>query len=430
MTNIEKMYTLFRECGYRYCTDTRKIVAGSLFFALKGDNFNGNNFAVQAIESGAAFAVVDEIITEHPQLIKVQDVLASLQHLAQYHRRQCKARILGIGGSNGKTTTKELVSAVLATQYKVQYTRGNLNNHIGVPFTLLELNAECDIAVVELGANHAGDIDELCRIAEPDLGIITNIGKEHLEGFGSIEGVAKAESELFDYLLKNNGFAFVNADDVWLNNMSKRLERKHRYSISDTTADTFVNTPVLVPFIEFTYKSTVIKSHLMGAHNLQNIAAAIAIGEHFGISEANIAKGISSYIPVNNRSQIIETAKGNTVLLDAYNANPSSVESIVETFAGMQGKPGLMLIGDMFELGDHAAAEHKAIAALCAGHTHLQTVLVGKEFASTGLSANNIHLFEHKQDAMDYINGLNTVNTNILIKGSRGMKMEDFLTCF
>ncbi|MES2617188.1 MAG: UDP-N-acetylmuramoyl-tripeptide--D-alanyl-D-alanine ligase [Bacteroidota bacterium] len=430
MTNIEKLYTLFTECEYRYCTDTRKIIPGSLFFALKGENFNGNTFAASAIAAGASFAIVDEDMGDNPQFIKVTSVLATLQHLAQYHKSQCKAKVLGIGGSNGKTTTKELVSAVLSTQYTIQFTKGNLNNHIGVPFTLLDLKQDCEIAVVELGANHIGDIEELCQIAHPDMGIITNIGKEHLEGFGSIEGVAKAESELFDFLLKNNGLAFVNLDDQWLGNMSKRLSNKKTYSIEHTIADTLVTADTLVPYISFSYKGITVNTHLMGAHNLQNIAAAVAIAEHFNITPANIAKGLASYVPVNNRSQIIETAKGNTILLDAYNANPSSVESIVKTFSTMNNKPQLMVIGDMFELGEHAHAEHLAIAEMCSGLNSVKSVLVGSAFHETGFSDPNVQIFEHKKEAIEYVNQHAFNGYNVLIKGSRGMKMEDFTELF
>ncbi len=430
MRSIEEIYKYYIDCGQKIGTDTRKVVEGSIFFALKGPNFNGNLFAIQALQAGAGYAVVDEITTKDDRLLVVEDVLKTLQLLANHHRKQCKAKVLGIAGSNGKTTTKELISAVLSTSYEIQYTKGNLNNHIGVPLTLLELKSSTEIAVVELGANHIGDVEELCAIAEPDCGIITNIGKEHLEGFGSIEGVAKAESELYDFLLKNNGYSFVNKDDVWLSNMSKRLVNKSTYSIYDKACEVYLNATHLIPHIEFEYEEVPMKSHLMGEHNLQNIAATICIAKYFDINETNMALGIEHYQPQNNRSQIIETNKRNTILLDAYNANPSSVESALKTFSKMDDKPQLVLIGDMFELGKHSASEHLSIAQLCIGFTNIESILVGTEFYSTNLNADHLHLFEHKNDAIEFVKHKSFSGYNILIKGSRGMKMEDFKDLF
>ncbi len=428
MIQIEELYDLFIASGQNICTDTRKISKGCIFFGLKGPNFNGNAFAEHAIAVGASYAITDEATVIHSNIIMVTDVLKTLQNLANYHRKQLKTKILGIGGSNGKTTTKELVSALLATQYKIECTKGNLNNHIGVPLTLLAIKADCEIAVIELGANHIGDIEELCAIAEPDLGIITNIGKEHLEGFGSIEGVAQAESELYDFLIKNNGFAFVNSDDKWLENMGKRLSNKSTYSIHSKAADTFVMSRQLVPNIHFQYNAIPMESPLMGEHNLQNIAATIAIGKHFNISNDNISKGIAGYEPKNNRSQLLITEKGNTILLDAYNANPSSVESTIQTFVNMNNQSQLILIGDMFELGTYAAQEHSSIAKLCAGYHNIETILVGADFYNT--QQEGVTLFENKMDAMEYVKQKNYCYYNVLIKGSRGMKMEDFKDLF
>jgi UDP-N-acetylmuramoyl-tripeptide--D-alanyl-D-alanine ligase len=321
-----------------------------------------------------------------------------------------------------------LVSAVLSTQYKIEFTKGNLNNHIGVPLTLLAIKSDCEIAVIELGANHIGDIAELCQIAEPDLGIITNIGKEHLEGFGSIEGVAQAESELYDFLVKNHGHAFVNADDLWLNNMSKRIENKTTYSIHSRDVNYAIKGLHVIPTIAFEYAENKMVSPLMGEHNLQNIAAAIAIGSYFKIETANLAKGIAAYAPTNNRSQIIHTEQGNTILLDAYNANPSSVESAIHTFEKMNDQKQLILIGDMFELGNHAAQEHLSIAQLCASFSDIETILVGHDFYTTQIAG--IQLFENKAAAMDYVKQKAYSHYNVLIKGSRGMKMEDFKDLF
>ncbi len=427
MNSIENIYQLFLECKNNICTDTRKITANSLFFALKGENFNGNLFAEKALELGAKYAIVDEKHTDNAQLILVDNVLQALQQLATLHRKNCKAIILGIGGSNGKTTTKELISAVLQTEKNIHYTQGNLNNHIGVPLTLLQLKAEHEIAIVELGANHIGDIAELCHIAQPDMGLITNIGKEHLEGFGSIEGVAQAESELYDFLIKNNGLTFVNTDDIWLNNMGKRIANKLEYSINIIDNKAPITNVKLVPSISFEYESQGIESPLMGAHNLQNIAAALAVAYYFKISIQNIQHAIGQYAPTNNRSQILQTDKGNTILLDAYNANPSSVQEAVKTFSLMPQTPKIAILGDMFELGSYAEQEHLDIINLCLTTDSLfRCVLVGNEFAKHKVNSPKIAQFKNKADALHFIQDSNITHSAILIKGSRGMRMEEF----
>jgi UDP-N-acetylmuramoyl-tripeptide--D-alanyl-D-alanine ligase len=425
MAKVEDIYLLYEKSGQTVCTDTRKIAAGSLFFALKGGNFNGNLFAKKALENGAKYAVVDERHFDDERIILVEDALKCLQDLATLHRRKSHAKVLGIGGSNGKTTTKELLVSVLSTSLNTHYTHGNLNNHIGVPLTLLQLRPEHEVAVVELGANREGDIEELCLIAEPGLGIITNIGKEHLEGFGGMEGVARAESELFDYLHRHNGHAFVNMDDKWLGNMGRRLTNKTGYSI-DLDGMSNLHT---VPSISFEYKGETVNSVLMGEHNFQNMAATIAIAEYFGIKPAGIRKGLESYVPANNRSQVIHTAKGNTVLLDAYNANPSSVEVAMKTFGKMDG-PKIVLLGDMFELGSYEHEEHENIAALCAGAGYKACYLVGNAFNKTESAGPHLHKFAAKDQAMEAIRIMKYENVMVLIKGSRGMKMEDFLDEF
>jgi len=427
MNTIENIYKLFLQCQGKVSTDTRKITHHSLFFALKGENFNGNLFASMALEMGAKYAIVDEKIYENEQLILVDNVLETLQKLSTYHRKKCKAIIIGIGGSNGKTTTKELISAVLQTEKNIHFTPGNLNNHIGVPLTLLQLKPEHEIAIIELGANHIGDIAELCTIAQPDIGLITNIGKEHLEGFGSIEGVAKAESELFDYLLKNNGVAFVNNDDIWLANMAKRLKNKIPYSINAINLDTIIKHIQIVPTIIFETQNTTFQSPLMGTHNLQNIAATIAVAQYFNVSILNTQKAIGLYAPTNNRSQIIKTEKGNTILLDAYNANPSSVQEALNTFNLMPQNPKYVILGDMFELGSYAQQEHQLIFEQCQKSESIyQCILVGDEFSLCDSNSTNIFQFKNKIDAMEYIKNAEIENSAILIKGSRGMKMEDF----
>jgi UDP-N-acetylmuramoyl-tripeptide--D-alanyl-D-alanine ligase len=424
--HLDDLYQLFIKANQLVSTDTRQIKPDSLFFALKGPNFNGNLFVEEALEKGAMYSISDEYKGDNSKVILVDDVLKTLQDLANYHRKQIGIKVIGIGGSNGKTTTKELLHACMSKAFNVFSTVGNLNNHIGVPLTLLQLTSKHQFAIVELGANKGGDIEELCLIAEPDFGVITNIGKEHLEGFGDIEGVAKAESELYDYLLKNNGHSFVNEDDMWLMNMSKRLKNKTGYSIhSNQFSDV-----QLVPQISFNYNELSFQSPLFGAHNLQNIVVAITISGYFGVKIELIKEAIAEYHPQNNRSQIIQTDKGNTLLMDAYNANPSSVESALKTFSSMGDKPQFAVLGDMFELGSHEADEHQAILNLCASMTELNAILVGNAFNRCNNTNSNIKTFSNKEDAMQYFAKMDVRNSNVLLKGSRSMKMEDFKTMF
>jgi UDP-N-acetylmuramoyl-tripeptide--D-alanyl-D-alanine ligase len=425
-TNIQQVYACYEKAGFTVSTDTRKIAPGSLFFALKGDNFNGNLFAEKALELGALYAIVDEKTTENDRLLLVDDALKCLQELAMTHRRKLGINILGIGGSNGKTTTKELVVSVLSTKYRVHATQGNLNNHIGVPLTLLQLRPEHEIAVVELGANKGGDIDELCRIAEPDLGIITNIGKEHLEGFGGMEGVSKAEGELFVYLRQHQGYAFVNMDDVWIRPMGESLEHKKNYGSGYSEISSSVTEPGIIA----EYRGVRIESVLMGQHNLQNIMAAVCIAEYFDVPAADIKKGIESYHPKNNRSQLLKTDHGNVVLLDAYNANPSSVEMALNSLERMEGER-IALLGDMFELGAYEASEHQSVAEMAVRMNIHHVLLVGQAFSQVNIKENETtKKFISKEDAMDFIRNSAFKNCTILIKGSRGMKMEDFLGAF
>lgn len=406
-------------------TDTRKIGEGDLFVALKGDNFNGNLFAIQALEKGAAYAIVDEGDFEQTNIVKVENALKCLQDLAQLHRQTLKPRVLGIGGSNGKTSTKELIVSVLSTEYKVHYTHGNLNNQIGLPLTLLQLRPEHQIAVIEMGANKAGDIVELCEIAEPELALITNIGKEHLMGFGDIEGVAKAESELFDYVNQNEGLAFVNADDVWLRAMGDKLNNKVQYGAGFSELSNLI----VIPDIQFNYHDLHIHSPLMGVHNVQNIQACMAVAEFFHLSHAHIKSGIESYTPQNNRSQWVLGQNNNKILLDAYNANPSSVEMALKTFDQMPGEK-VVLLGDMFELGEHEASEHELIADMCVHMNFNLVLLIGEAFFHTKITSNALHKFQSKTEARAFLSAHNRENLSVLIKGSRGMKMEDLLDLF
>lgn len=419
---IESLHQNFLELDQRISTDTRNIIKDSIFWALKGSNFNGNLFAKEALEKGAKLAVVDEIFEADDRLILVDDVLKCLQNLSTYHRKFLKIPIIGIGGSNGKTSTKELLFSVFSKHTNCFCTQGNFNNHIGVPLTLLSLKKEHQLAIIELGANKIGDIEELCQISLPNFGVITNIGKEHLEGFGDIEGVAQAECELFDFLIKNNGHCFVNENDFWLQNMGKRIQNKTTFSIQNSGFEHVV----LVPNISFEYKNLKFKSHLPGEHNLQNILATISIAEYFKIDLPIILEGISEYIPKNNRSQMIKTNK-NLIFLDAYNANPSSVLMALKTFKEMNQKHQISILGDMFELGSYEHQEHQEIVDFCKNNLNFkQFIFVGKAFYKCQVNQENMFFFENKSNAIDFCKNQNIQDHFILLKGSRGMKIEEF----
>jgi UDP-N-acetylmuramoyl-tripeptide--D-alanyl-D-alanine ligase len=356
---IEHIYQRFLECE-TISTDTRKITKNSMFFALKGDNFNGNTFAEKALDLGASYSIVDEKeYAKTKNCILVDDVLLTLQHLATFHRKQLAIPIIALTGSNGKTTTKELINAVLSRQFKTSSTQGNLNNHIGVPLTLLKMTPETEIGIVEMGANHHKEIEQLCNIALPDYGLITNFGKAHLEGFGSVEGVIEAKSELYEHLKKHQKTIFVNEDDAI------QLKQTNGYAyLKLFGSKTFngVNLELLTsqPFVSLKYDNIVINSNLAGDYNFNNIAVAIAIGSYFKISTANIVYAIENYTPTNNRSQIIEQ-NGNRILMDAYNANPTSMLAALENFKQLQHPNKVLFIGDMFELGANAEKEHQTI---------------------------------------------------------------------
>ncbi|MBX2985511.1 MAG: UDP-N-acetylmuramoyl-tripeptide--D-alanyl-D-alanine ligase [Bacteroidia bacterium] len=416
---MDLLYSYYLDSHFQVYTDTRKPIEGALFFALKGPGFNGNKFLRQALEQGASWVVGDE----HPdfesdKVILVEDVLTTLQNLALYHRHQCKAKVLGIGGSNGKTTTKELLKKVLETQYKMHATPGNFNNHIGVPLTLLSMPVDTEIVLVELGTNQKGDIEQLCNICHPDCGLITNIGKEHLEGFGSIEAVAHEESYLYQYLVRHDGTAFVNHDDTWLASMSKRLKNKVEYSITDLTHEQ------LAPEIIAKSKTDIsFKSHLAGLHNLVNMAAARAVGLYFGINELKIAEAIASYKPGNMRSEWRKTDK-NLIFLDAYNANPSSMEVAIHTLQSVKADKKIAILGDMFELGDFAPSEHQSIFEMAQKAGFDKVITVGKEFCKVNHTADS---FENTADLIEYFRNNQVCGNTILVKGSRGMKLEELL---
>lgn len=424
------LYNIYLEHSI-ICTDTRKIQPGCIFFALKGPNFNGNAFAHKALQDGAAFAIIDEAaFAVNERCVLVNDVLTTLQELATYHRQQLKIPVIAIVGSNGKTTTKELITSVLQTEKNVLATPGNFNNHIGLPLTLLMLKPSHEIAIIEMGANHVGENALLCEIAQPTHGLITNNGKDHLEGFGSIEGVAQSNSELYYYLLKNDGLAFVNAHDEWLMRMAGRLTKKITYSGNDedkkSIADVMGNAQQLRPEIQFSFEDVTIKSSLSGDYNFDNIMAAVAIGKSFGIDSKNIKKGIESYEPKNNRSQVINK-KHNTIYLDAYNANPSSMEASLRNFAAMNLPNSMAILGDMFELGKYADEEHRNMIKLCKS-LHLDKVLfVGENFYKCG--EGDFDFVKTTVEAAKFIREKNLTGHHIFLKGSRGIKLETLLDC-
>lgn len=415
--NITELYQLYTQT-YLVDTDTRKIRKGSLFFALKGDNFNGNEFAAEAIKSGASYAVIDEEKYHMPpNTLMVPNVLETLQKLANFHRKQLAIPIISLTGSNGKTTTKELINAVLSKKYATAATAGNLNNHIGVPLTLLSMTPKTEIGIVEMGANHLKEIEFLCSIAEPNYGLITNFGKAHLEGFGNFEGVIKAKSELYDFLRLNKGTVFKNTDDA--------LQVKQSSGINaiefNSCAIKFMEAS---PFVKVQFKNVIIESKLIGKYNYNNIAVAVAVGNHFNVPETDIKNAIENYTPVNNRSQIIHKGT-NKIILDAYNANPSSMQAALENFAQLKDENKVVFLGDMFELGKDSKTEHEKIANLAVSCSFSKVFLIGKAFSTT--SVKNAYVSESFESFKNSTNYSNINNATILIKGSRGMALERLL---
>lgn len=411
--NIPQLYEIYKT-HYKVTTDTRAIPENSLFFALKGENFNGNSFAEKALELGARFAIIDEKVYQTDEhMILVDDVLQTLQQLANYHRKQLQIPIIGLTGSNGKTTTKELIHAVIQQKYKSVATKGNLNNHIGVPLTLLSMTPETEIGIVEMGANHQQEIAFLCSICEPDFGYITNFGKAHLEGFGGVEGVIKGKSELYDFLRAHQKLAFVNpSDDI---QMRKTSDISRLFFDNQRIQYLEVN-----PFLKLSLDGNDIQTQLIGDYNFPNIAAAITIGTYFEISKEAIKKAIESYVPQNNRSQIVKTTH-NTLFLDAYNANPSSMKVALENFASLNAVNKTLILGDMFELGNESTQEHQSIADLAAQLGFEAVFLVGKNFYQTKSTHPK---FEDYESFEKHLSKNPLLGKTILIKGSRGMRLE------
>lgn len=431
--SIPELYSIFQQHSV-ISTDSRNCPTDCLFFALKGDNFNANAFALSALEKGASYAVIDEKeFAIDNRFVLVDNVLTCLQDLARYHRQQLGTTIIGITGTNGKTTTKELIAAVLMQKFNILYTQGNLNNHIGVPLTLLKLQPEHELAVVEMGANHQGEIRTLAEIACPDYGIITNVGKAHLEGFGTFEGVKATKSELYQNIFSNGKNIFVNTGNKHLTEMASKSGFTNdaeicKYSLTGDDIEA-INGSVLScsPFLEMKCstgnESFVVKTKLIGTYNAENVLAAVAIGHFFGVSDAEIITGLENYIPQNNRSQLTVTER-NKLVVDAYNANPTSMRAAIVNFGQMEVENKMLILGDMLELGNQSASEHQAIVDLLESYQLKNVFLVGKLFEQTN---NSYSCFQDVDKLIQLLEQKSVTNHYVLIKGSRGIKLEKVL---
>ena len=424
-TQIENLYKLFLD-NPSIQTDTRKLKEGDIFFALSGPNFNGNQFAKKAIELGASYAVVDqEVDVTDERIIKVDDTLLCLQALAKHHRQQLNIPVIAITGSNGKTTTKELVSNVLATHFITYTTQGNLNNHIGVPLTLLSIKSNAQIAVIEMGANHQKEIEGYCQYTLPTHGLITNCGKAHLEGFGGIEGVRKGKGELYDFLRVHDGTAFIYWDYDYLQTMSAGINHITKYGTTEgeVIGDVLSSDPFLTVSLKNENELSVIETQLVGDYNLPNVLCAVTIGKFFGVPANKIKVAIEAYSPTNSRSQLIKQDT-NTIILDAYNANPTSMKAAIENFAQLDASKKVIFIGGMMELGTESIAEHQALVNLIDKYKWEQVVLVGGDFSKV---QHHFVYFNAASEAGEWFKNQHFESTHLLIKGSRSMQMEKVL---
>lgn len=432
--NTEQLYQHYFQHPV-ICTDTRQIKSGCLFFALKGEHFNGNQFAIQALDAGAALAIVDdESVATDERIILVDDVLTALQNLARHHRRQLDIPFIGVTGTNGKTTTKELLHAVLSQRFHTQATQGNLNNHIGVPLTILSISPQTEMAIIEMGANHRKEIEFLCSIAQPTHGLITNVGKAHLEGFGSFEGVQATKGELYEYLKTSDGVAFINSDNHFLVAMSRErdLEREVFYGVS---AGNYIcgKLKSSAPYLEVAWHRKamefddfphIAQSNLTGTYNVENILAAICVGTYFGLEPEEVNRGIASYQPKNNRSQLTKT-ESNTLICDYYNANPSSMAVALENLEMAEAPKKVLILGDMFELGAESEAEHQLIVEKAEALPADQRIFIGAKFYKFKNNAGNF--YHDTQEAYQALKEHPIKDSLILIKGSRGMKLENLV---
>lgn len=430
---IPEIYKLFLKSN-GVVIDSRKVQQNDFFVAIKGENFDANTLANQVLENGALCVVIDnpEYYVDH-RTVLVEDSLETLQQLASFHRRQLALPVIALTGSNGKTTTKELINAVLSEKYKTKATVGNLNNHIGVPLTLLSFDYKTEIGIVEMGANHQREIEFLCSVAEPDLGYITNFGKAHLDGFGGIEGVIKGKSELYAYFKQEETeedqppkkVIFLNQDDPVQVEKTQGLTT-FSFSFSDVNADVFITRAEANPFVKLGFDGTTIESNLIGIYNAVNIAAAITIGKYFKVDNTVIKKAVENYIPTNNRSQLLEL-NSNRIILDAYNANPSSMKVAIENFLELEANQKLMILGDMFELGDESLQEHKNIVSMIENRKDIEVLLVGNDFYDNQMKSDHIRFFRDFEQLKSYFSDKKITNQNMLIKGSRGMALERVL---
>lgn len=422
---IEPLYSCFlRSSGVN--TDSRSLKPGQLFWALKGPNFNGNNFARQALEMGAAYVVVDEdVLPGEKRALKVPDSLNYLQKLAHYHRMVWGKEIIAVCGSNGKTTTKELIYRVLSTQKRVFATPGNLNNHIGVPLSLLQLKEDHEMAIIEMGANHRKEIEDLCYIAEPNSGLITNIGKDHLEGFGNIEGCAKANGELFEFLKNHLGIGFINTSDEWNLKLKSKLNRTYSFpGESDDFSCKAIPGSFFLRIKVAGFKE--VETKLTGAYNFNNIACALAIGKYYGIKLDSALNAIVDYAPSNNRSQVIQSAE-NWIISDAYNANPSSMMAALENLLQVDANKKVAILGDMLELGKSSEKEHQMLGEWGNSQPDILFFVVGPEMKAFSKSHPSAHYFEHKADLELHLAKNKITGATILLKASRGMKLETLI---
>ena len=419
---IQNIHDLFLKCS-KVSIDTRKIEPNSFFVAIKGERFDANTFAKEALEKGAGCVVIDNAdYYIDDRTILVKDSLETLQELAKFHRQFLKVPIIALTGSNGKTTTKELINMVLSKKFNTKATVGNLNNHIGVPLTLLSFTKATQIGVVEMGANHQKEIEFLCEIAQPDYGYITNFGKAHLEGFGGVEGVIKGKSEMYGYLKPNDKSVFVNLDDETQSQKTKDIKRI-TFSQKDRSANVFIENVTANPFVKIKALNLEINSHLIGLYNANNINAAITIGNHFEVPVNDIKDAIESYIPENNRSQLLNKGT-NEIILDAYNANPSSMIVALENFIQLDKTNKCIIIGDMYELGTESLAEHKVLVNFLDQNSSFECHFIGKDFFVNSIQQENFHFYNTFEDFTKYLSSVKLENTTLLIKGSRGMALE------
>ncbi|MGN7810014.1 UDP-N-acetylmuramoyl-tripeptide--D-alanyl-D-alanine ligase [Flavobacterium sp. 22076] len=420
--NIQEIHNLFLKCQ-SLSIDTRKIEKGSMFFAIKGENFDANTFAKEAMDLGALYVVIDnESYFIDDRTILVNNSLETLQELSKFHRNYLKLPIVALTGSNGKTTTKELINVVLSKKFKTKATIGNLNNHIGVPLTLLSFTKETEIGIVEMGANHKKEIEFLCEIAQPDYGYITNFGKAHLEGFGGVQGVIEGKSEMYQYLLKNNKTVFVNLEDPIQIEKSTGI-KNFTFGVNKESADLKIKNIQANPFVVIEYEDFKVESHLIGLYNANNINAAVSIGKYFNVEDALIKEAIENYIPANNRSQLLKKGS-NEIILDAYNANPSSMAVAITNFLQLENQNKIMILGDMFELGNESHEEHKAIVDSLSNQNKSKCYLIGKSFYENKISNENIQFYETFDAFAAYLKTIEFKDHTILIKGSRGMALE------